>query len=625
MHGGGESRPLIRIQVDDVTLAYGAEPVVAGASFHVRQGEWVGLIGPNGSGKTTLLKAVSRVLAPRQGTIAVDSVPVQQYRPPALARRMAVVAQQSPMPDDFTVRDVVAMGRIPHLGRFQGEGPHDIEAVERALALTGTAELADRPVGELSGGERQRVALARGLAQEPSLLLLDEPMNHLDIGFQAEILDLLAHLVRHEGLTVISVQHDLNLAAQYCDRLILLKEGRVRAVGRPEDVITEELIEEVYGVPVRVAPHPVTGTPCVHLVPKGTPRDTPLRAALASLIVGALIAWMMALTPAVSAADGTGDEHRAAAGVTFPVTFQDARGQTITVSSPPQRVVTIGPSLTEMMFALGAGSRVVGVDEFSDYPPEAATVPRIGGLMTPSVEAVIALEPDFVLVDDVAAPQFPAFERLDVTVALLAAPDVDAVMETILLLGNVLDVPDAAARLVDDMERRIAAVEGKVAHLSADERVRAFHAVWTGPIYTGGPGSFIHALIEAAGGVNVAGDIGAPWVEFSLEALLAADPDVILVTREEHRDELLSGRQARWQGLRAVRDGRVCLVDEDEVSRPGPRIVDGLEAVAVCLYPHLFGQPDEADELFDEAEQPLETGEPFEETGQSFEEPAVDR
>lgn len=634
---GGERQPLIRIQVADVTLAYGADPVVAGASFHVERGEWVGLIGPNGSGKTTLLKAISRVLGPRRGTITVDDVPVERYCPRALARRLAVVAQESPMPDDFTVRDVVAMGRIPHLGRFQGEGPRDAEAVERALALTGIAALADRPVGQLSGGERQRVALARGLAQEPSLLLLDEPTNHLDIGFQADILDLLAYLVRHQGLTVISVQHDLNLAALYCHRLVLLKEGRIRAVGRPEEVLTEAVIEEVYGVSVGVAPHPVTGTPWVHLIPRAMPTDiaegtsskgisieaAPARgrngalpssyepprtagsgdpharkgtlpAALASVAVLAVLAMLaLFLGPAAAAAarGEAADGEHASHGVAFPLTFQDTRGHSITVAAPPQRVVTIGPSLTEIIFALGAGARLVGVDEFSDYPPEAAAIPRIGGLMTPSLEAVIALEPDLVLVDDVAAPQFFAFQRLGVPVALLSAPDVEAVMATIVLLGDVMNVPGAAVRLVDDMARRIAAVEDKVAHLPPAERVRAFHAVWTEPIYTGGPGSFIHALIETAGGINVAGDVGAPWVEFSLEALLAADPDVILVTREQHRRDLLSGRQARWRGLRAVRTGRVCLVDEDEVSRPGPRIVDGLEAVAACLYPHLFKEP----------------------------------
>src|SRR5690606_30663322 len=254
-----------RLQAQGLEVAYeaGGRAVVDGVSLDVAPGEWVGLIGPNGSGKSTLLRALSRVLAPRRGAVWVDHLPIAAYRRDALARRMAVVAQE-PLPSfDFTVRDVVAMGRIPHIPPFRSEGARNAAAIARALELTRTDALADRPVGQLSGGERQRVAIARALAQEPRLLLLDEPTAHLDMGCQVEILDLIARLVEEEGLGVLSVLHDLNLAAQYCHRLVLVAQGRVVAAGPPAQVITESNVRDAYGVHVHLSVHPVLGTPWV--------------------------------------------------------------------------------------------------------------------------------------------------------------------------------------------------------------------------------------------------------------------------------------------------------------------------------------------------------------------------
>jgi len=254
----------IRIAVSGVEVVYEAEPVVTDITFQVHQGEFAGLIGPNGSGKSTLLRVISRVLSPQKGVTLINQRELSEFGREELARRLAVVTQESQLHFDFTVSEIVRMGRIPHLRRFQRESIVDERIVEQALHLTELQPFANRLVTALSGGERQRVAIARALAQTPEILLLDEPTAHLDLNYQLALLDLIWKLNRTEGLTVLVVLHDLNLAAQYCDKLILLQNGRIYNVGSPTDVITEAAIREVYGVEAIVGPHPVLGTLCVY-------------------------------------------------------------------------------------------------------------------------------------------------------------------------------------------------------------------------------------------------------------------------------------------------------------------------------------------------------------------------
>ncbi|MEQ8200752.1 MAG: heme ABC transporter ATP-binding protein [Syntrophomonadaceae bacterium] len=236
----------------DVTCTYGDAPVLQDASLQIHSGDLVGIIGPNGSGKSTLLRAMSRVLQPLHGKVLLDEEDI--YRVPAaqIAKKMAVVVQEQGLSFPFTVRDLIMMGRIPHLKRFAREGRRDIEVVEEAMDLTDTAKLADRQINELSGGEKQRVLLARALAQEPRILLLDEPTSYLDLNYQIEIMQLLAKLRSQYGLTIIMVLHDLNLASRYCDYLILIKQGSIHAIGPPHHVITADMIKEVYGCEVKV-------------------------------------------------------------------------------------------------------------------------------------------------------------------------------------------------------------------------------------------------------------------------------------------------------------------------------------------------------------------------------------
>jgi iron complex transport system ATP-binding protein len=257
----------MHIEISGLTFTYGEQPVLAQTSFSVPDGSFTGIIGPNGSGKTTLLKLLSRVLRPQSGHITLGGQPLDAFRQIELARTMAVVEQDTNAGYLFTVEDIVLMGRAPYLGRFQSESLEDYEIVRKALEMTGCQELRHRPVTELSGGERQRVMIARALAQQPRVLLLDEPTSHLDIGYQQEILDLVKRLNAAEGLTVVAVLHDLNLAAYYCSQLVMMNLGQVAACGAPAQVLTAENIGHVYRTRVLVSPHPVLGTPTVSLLP----------------------------------------------------------------------------------------------------------------------------------------------------------------------------------------------------------------------------------------------------------------------------------------------------------------------------------------------------------------------
>lgn len=255
-----------------VTCGYGTSLVLKNANVQIASGDFAGIVGPNGSGKSTLLRTVSRVLKPLQGKVLLEEEDL--YRMPAaeVARSMAVVAQDQGMDFPFTVRDVVMMGRLPHIKRFAGESARDLEAVARAMEFTDTQILSDRQINELSGGEKQRVLLARALAQEPRVLLLDEPTSYLDLNYQIEIMELLVRLRRDHGLTIIMVLHDLNLASRYCDYLLVVKEGSIHAIGSPHQVITAKMIKEVYGCDVSVEyPHSVE---CPYIVFKDEPVHT---------------------------------------------------------------------------------------------------------------------------------------------------------------------------------------------------------------------------------------------------------------------------------------------------------------------------------------------------------------
>lgn len=259
------------LQIESLTVGYGGAPVLKGLDLAVGRGELLVVVGPNGSGKSTLVRTLTRALTPTVGRILLGGRDLWRMRPRDVARQLAVVAQETAVGFEFTVEEVVALGRTPHLRPLRGETPRDRAAVAEAMRLTGTAPLAGRLITALSGGERQRVMVARALAQEPRLLVLDEPTAHLDIAHQVEVLDLVRRLNRTQGLTVLVILHDLNLAALYADRVVMLKEGRCWADGPPGDVLTEANILAVYGSRVKVVRHPTTGAPQVMLLAREAP------------------------------------------------------------------------------------------------------------------------------------------------------------------------------------------------------------------------------------------------------------------------------------------------------------------------------------------------------------------
>jgi len=249
--------PLLRL--DSVSCAYDGVTVLSGATLEVRPGELVVVAGPNGSGKTTLLRAAARSLEPRAGRVLLDGRDLyRETTAAAAARAIAVVPQDATVDFEFLVEELVLMGRHPHLGRFDVESDRDRAAARLAMERTGTSPLKDRPVTELSGGERRRVLLARALAQEAKLLLLDEPTAHLDLHFQVETLRIVRSHVAAGGAAV-AVLHDLNLAASVATRLVLLKEGRVAADGPPNELLEERRLKEIFGPEVIVRSHPDGG------------------------------------------------------------------------------------------------------------------------------------------------------------------------------------------------------------------------------------------------------------------------------------------------------------------------------------------------------------------------------
>ena len=256
------------LKVDDLTCGYGDRPVLKGLSFSVEDGELLGVIGPNGSGKTTLVRALTKILEPMDGRILLEGRDIKEMDLSELARRIAVVSQNPEGGSWMTVEEFVLLGRVPHRRKFQLlETKHDEEVAERAMALTGTLGLKGRLLKELSGGERQLISIAKALCQEPKLLLLDEPTAHLDIAHQVRVLDLIKKLNRDDGLTAITVLHDLNLAGEYCDRLLLLKDGKLCRTGLPEEVLDPRVIEDAYGVKVVVGRNPASSKPYVFPIP----------------------------------------------------------------------------------------------------------------------------------------------------------------------------------------------------------------------------------------------------------------------------------------------------------------------------------------------------------------------
>jgi len=254
------------LKINNLYGGYNKETILKDISLEIKKSEFLGIIGPNGSGKTTLLRLMSRVLIPQKGNIALSGKDISRMNLKEFCRNTAFVPQDTIINFSFTVFEIVLLGRIPHLKRLQLETKLDIRIAEASLIMTDTLNLKEKRIDELSAGERQRVMIAKALTQEPILLFLDEPTSHLDIGHQIQILDLLKKLNQQHNLTIVMVLHDLNLASEYCNRIVLVNEGRVFKEGAPQEVLTYQNIEAVYKTVVVVNRNPITSKPYVVLV-----------------------------------------------------------------------------------------------------------------------------------------------------------------------------------------------------------------------------------------------------------------------------------------------------------------------------------------------------------------------
>jgi iron complex transport system ATP-binding protein len=251
------------LKIENLSVDYGSRRVLHDVSLDVQSGEVVALIGPNGAGKSTLIRAVSGVIAIQSGIVKTNGDDFSTLDPMKRAKYMAVVPQAVSLPPAFTVWETVLLGRTPYLGFLGQPSKHDEDIARGALERVSAGEFAERRVGELSGGEAQRILLARALCQSTPILLLDEPTTHLDLQYQVNFLQLVHELAHHNHLAILVALHDLNLAAQYADRVALLVGGKINAVGSPREVLTAELISQAYCLPVQVVEHPLTGAPLV--------------------------------------------------------------------------------------------------------------------------------------------------------------------------------------------------------------------------------------------------------------------------------------------------------------------------------------------------------------------------
>lgn len=249
----------MKVQAEKLVAGYDKSDVLTDVDIAIMDGEMVGIIGPNGSGKSTLLKALARLLKPRSGTVYLDGRALRELPTGEVARRMAVLPQAPNSPSELTVRELVGYGRYPHVPWLKRLGPTDHEAIDRAIDECHLEVLAQRQVSTLSGGERQRAWLAMALAQEPKLMLLDEPVTFLDICHQLEVMDLIAQLNIERGITVLMVLHDLNLASRYCGRLIAVSKGRLSYDGPTQEVICPDVLRDVFGVDAYIVQNPHTG------------------------------------------------------------------------------------------------------------------------------------------------------------------------------------------------------------------------------------------------------------------------------------------------------------------------------------------------------------------------------
>lgn len=251
------------LEIKNLTIDYNGIKAVEDLNIDFKKGRFYTILGPNGAGKSTLLKAISKNIEDMKGSIFFDNVNIKDLKIKNLAKKISMVPQETSIDFDLLGEEIVLMGRIPHLKRLEKEGSRDFNIVKEAMIKTNTLHLRNRSVTRMSGGEKQRVVVARALAQEAGIMLLDEPVSQLDLHNQIEIMNIIRDLVDREGLTAICVLHDINLAVNYSDEILIMKAGKLVSMGKPADIIRQEIIEETYGISVKIIENPITNKPFI--------------------------------------------------------------------------------------------------------------------------------------------------------------------------------------------------------------------------------------------------------------------------------------------------------------------------------------------------------------------------
>ncbi len=251
------------IEVRNLKCSLGGREIISGVDFTIEKGKFYSIIGPNGSGKTTLLRTIVASLEPAGGELLIDNISIGNLKGKELAKKLAYVSQNTNSDIDFNVLDYVLMGRYPYLGLLQSEGENDLGFAKKSMELTNTWYLREKKLNEISGGERQRVVVARALTQDTPIILLDEPISQLDIHHQIELMDTLSSMIEIKGITIVAVLHDLNIASQYSDYIMLINDGKLIKNGKPEEVLSKQTILDVYNMEVQVLQNPETGKPLV--------------------------------------------------------------------------------------------------------------------------------------------------------------------------------------------------------------------------------------------------------------------------------------------------------------------------------------------------------------------------
>jgi iron complex transport system substrate-binding protein len=572
--------PLLRCR--NLSFSYASRPALHDVGLTVKKGEHVALIGPNGAGKSTLLHCLCGLLTPQSGEPELAGRRIGAFTPRQRARLIAVVPQRSEILPGISAGEAVLLGRYPHLSWFGGYGPADRAAAREAMATTRSLELARRPLNTLSGGELQRVLLARALAGESPILLLDELSAGLDMARTSEIFDLLEER-RKAGTCCISVMHDLNLAALYATRIAGFRKGRILFDGPVHEVFTEEHMGELFEARLRLVRHPENGKPQVcpqtpGLTLSPPPPDRGVAAEAPKPAATGTRRGMFCLAPALVFCLCSGLSRA-------EISCTDGTGREVRLAAPAKRVIPLYGAFSEMLAAMNMGHALIARTEADDALPPLASLPSVGTHMRPNPEIIAALRPDLVLAAQgrkEALQQAEQLRRLGLQVACFSLNSFEELFAALRTVGLLTGAQREAADLEASLRARLAAVAERVKNKT---RPRVFFEVRYPNLLGAGRESIVSEIIARAGGINVV-ETDARLVRLNEEELLRLEPDVYVAQRGPMNSAFIPlARRAHFAALKAVRGGRVLEVEERLFSRPGPDAIRAVEQLASYLHP----------------------------------------